>query len=469
MKYYYGKYQNRGKVCTFKGYVPGGNVVTVKRITAPSAKLEKGIFGGLAGNMGKASAAVQHSTMLLKGFGKLAEIAPKLGPAMGLFGVAFSTFSAFTKPTAQDILDKVNDAIGKLTTEMNNRLDEMQGYVEQKTMNLEKDLVSREYKSLFHLWINCLKEVTKEEVNECQEDAAKTIMAARPKFAIFSDKVQANEMPSVYDIKRIETSLVVFRDYVLLNLACLSALIATLKDEPSQHAKYERYAKDLNADIEWCAKYARNAVSIIQRMHTRGDYCEETMKCTKLSELKEGWFLGVHTADNLKCHCVFDRADLSTQTCEYYILIRRDGKRGLAGYHYFFAPTSNREAALKFKAKKLIEEKRVPFINALKNVITNYWDNEILDVVSDWESLKVEGISSDQMTTDEEVQMRRQAMVLSDNFDRRQKQVEYEMAVELDMLYDTRGNNNQGYYEDEQRIYGRRASNNLDYYYNKYD
>jgi len=447
-KRFYGFGTRKGDHCTFKGYAPGGNKVTVQRIIAPTAKIEKGILSGLAGNMAKASSGTQHATMLLKGFGKLANIAPKLGPALGLFGVGFSMVKSFTDPSPQDILDEVNKAVGKLTEEMNNRLDEMKAYVGKKVIDLEKDLISREYKALFRFWSNCLKEVTKEEADECQEDAAKKIMGARPKFALFSDVVQADKMPSTDDVKRIEASLGTFRDYVLLNLLCLSTLTATYKEDTSKKDYYERYAKELNADIKWSVTYVKNAVSIIQRMHTGGDNCKDTMKCTKLKQYKEGWLVPVRTGDHLTCTCVFDRGDVSTQTCGFYVYIRYDGKRPGGRYQWFNAPTSNTEAGAKYVAQFNLDFKRTPYINALKNVITNYWDNEILDLVPEWESLKVEGIASDQMVTDEDIQRRRNTMVLSDNFERRKKQVDDEMDVELDMLYGNRGYDDGVYYED---------------------
>ena len=463
---FYGYKAQKGDFCTFKGYAPGRNIVTVQRITAPTAKIEKGIFSGLAANMGKASSGAQHATMLLKGFGKLANIAPKLGPALGLVGVGFSVFKSLTDPSPDDILKEVNKAVGKLTEEMNNRLDEMKAYVGKKVIDLEKDLISREYLALFRFWSNCLKEVTKEEIDECQEDAAKKIMAARPKFALFSDVVQADKMPSTHDVKRIEVSLGTFRDYVLLNFLCLSTMTATYKDDISKKDNYERFAKELNAEIKWSVNYVENAVSIIQRMHTGGDNCKDTMICTKLKEYKEGWFVPAHTGDDLTCTCVFDRADVSTRTCGFYVYIRYDGKRPGGNYQWFWAPTSNTEAGAKYIAQENLYLKRTPYINALKNVIKNYWANEILDLVPEWESLKIEGFADDETVTDEEIQRRRNTMVLSDNFERRKKQVDDEMDVELDILYGNRGYNNRVYYEDEHRRRDyRKPLNQNDFYY----
>uniref|UniRef100_A0A7M5V6U0 Uncharacterized protein n=1 Tax=Clytia hemisphaerica TaxID=252671 RepID=A0A7M5V6U0_9CNID len=350
-KYFYARHFTLGPNCEFKGYAPGGNKIMVQKIEAPVATMQKGLFAGLAGNMKKGAAGAQHSVMLLKGFGKLANIAPKLGPALGLFGVAFSIVKSFTDPSPQDILDQANKAIAELTEEVNNRLDEMKGYVEEKVIKLEKDLIEREYQSLFRIWSNCLKETTKEKVDECQEDAAKDIMGARPKFAIFWDRVQSNEMFPGYDVKRLEANLLTFRDYVILCFASLSALTASLENEPGKKLDYQRYANDLNYEIDWSVKYVKNAFDIIRRMHIGGNNCKDTFKCTRLKEVWEGW-PGAHTQDFRLCSCVFDRADVSTMKCEEKIMIRVDGKTKLPTYQWYYTGKTDRQSGIMQKLEK---------------------------------------------------------------------------------------------------------------------
>merc|ERR1719427_2053558 len=134
------------------------------------------------GNAGKASNLAMHSIKALDAFGKLAsgfaKIAPALGPCLGIFGVVLGGLADFTKPKPEDILKATNVAIAKLTEEVNNRLEEMKGYVDGKVIDLEKGLIDKEYKSLFILWANCIKEPTADDVNECQRDAAGAIIAA---------------------------------------------------------------------------------------------------------------------------------------------------------------------------------------------------------------------------------------------------------------------------------------------------
>ena len=207
----------------------------------------------------------------------------------------------------------------------------MKAYVGEKTISLEKDLVNREYKTLFRLWGNCVKEVTKEKVNECMEDA-KDIMAARPKFAIFGDKVQADIQPSVDDVKRIEANLITFRDYVILNLACLSTLVATFKNNPAKKAEYNRYANDLNNEIKWCVNYAKNTVFIIREMHADPNHCKKTSECTGFTQYREPTIWRTHTMSYLYCSCVIDPADVSTRACKVQVKMQMDGKRTYTRY-----------------------------------------------------------------------------------------------------------------------------------------
>jgi len=427
---FYAVVEKPQKYCTFEGYVPGGNKITVAKIIAPVAKMQKNVFSGLAGNLGKASVGAQHSTMLLKGFGKLANIAPKLGPALGLFGVGFSLVKSFIEPSPQDILDQANKAIADLTNEVNSRLDEMKGYVEEKTLELEKDLVNREYKSLFKLWANCVKEVTKEKVNECMEDAAKQIMASRPKFAIFGDDVQADHQPSISDVKRIEANLITFRDYVIMSLASLSTLVATFKDDPAKKREYIRYANDLNTEIKWCVDYARNAVFIIKKMHADFRHCDATKNCTDFTKYYEGW-PSVNTMSWLVCSCVIDPADVSTRACRVKIAMRIDGRRTYTRYDL---PTADYFSAAKMLGRREVQKQVGKYITDMLATINNYWQNELLDLIPDWENLEV-ALSKDEISSRDEIEQRRKIVRYSEDFNRRLDQVNDEMAQELDAVY----------------------------------
>ena len=100
---------SHGDYCKFKGYVPGGNKVIVQQITAPTAKMEAAVLGAFGSNMGKIIAGSGGGQVVMQGLEalkKFEKIAPKLGTALGVFGIGLGVAQAFLDPTPQDILDK---------------------------------------------------------------------------------------------------------------------------------------------------------------------------------------------------------------------------------------------------------------------------------------------------------------------------------------------------------------------------
>ena len=210
----------------------------------------------------KSTALAMHSSNLLKSFAKggkaFLKLAPKLAPALGVFGVALGFVADFTKPSPQDILNQANKAIAKLTTEVNDRLVKMEGYVDFRVINLEKDLVNREYRSLFNLFGSCINEATKDKVNECMRDAVKKAASDSPKYMILDTKMGVytnykhdrgyydkypSKAPSYYDVKRLEAGIISFRDYANLHLLMIATLLNTYKSDASlpNAAHYVRY------------------------------------------------------------------------------------------------------------------------------------------------------------------------------------------------------------------------------------
>ena len=53
------------------------------------------------------------------------------------------------QPTPDDILKAVNVAVEKLTSEVNRKLTQMEGYVDSKIAKLEKELIKNEFSASF--------------------------------------------------------------------------------------------------------------------------------------------------------------------------------------------------------------------------------------------------------------------------------------------------------------------------------
>jgi hypothetical protein len=232
-----------GGTCEYDGYKPGGGEPILTPITptlakTPTSALAKivGVAGAkIPGIAGKGAALAMHGQKLLGLF----SAAAKLGPALGVFGAAMGVFDSLNKVSPAQIIGAVNTAITKLTKDMNDRLSKMKGYVDAKVLGLEKELVTKEYRTMFTLWSNCASETSVAKVDTCMLDAIRLINSGGPKFYKFSSVSQfpvppkglkrtrkyltdnPSKAPAYYEVKRLEISVMGFRDYVTLRLMAL--------------------------------------------------------------------------------------------------------------------------------------------------------------------------------------------------------------------------------------------------------
>ena len=197
--------------------------------------------------------------------------------------------------------------------------------------------------------------------------------------------------------------------------------------------------KDLNNEINWSVKYVKNAVSLISKMHTDGDYCRETFSC-KGSVVKEPGWLGivwVQVANKVACSCVFDRAEPLSHTCKEDVNVRSDGRRGAHRYYLWSSQNAGWYNAGKARANELLHDRFDRFIYNMGETIKNYWQNSLLDLIPSWQKLEVKIPSSDEMEfQDEEYGAERNwRSMRSEGYRRRRQQVDEEMAVENDSKY----------------------------------
>ena len=378
--------------CKYKGYVPGGKKINISPIVAPTAKLEVNILSKVAGLSGKAATGVMHAIK----FGNiLANVAPKLGPALGMIGVALSVVSEFTKPTAADILKATNKAIEKLTKEVNQKFVEMTEYVDREILSVTKERMDVEYKHMFTLWSNCINEVTAARVLECQEDAAKYIRSGHPKFLVFEDELKLysqSNPPSGNDIKKMELTLIPAREYATLDIMQLQVLVDTYRDKNKttiELALYKKYLRELIKDTELFVNYMEDTINIVIAGHggttptlTLKDICSETKECSK-GCLKEGRWWG-YTACWGKCSCLLDNTLLKSEECTKHITVRADGKKI---YTEMDLPNSSEKDAAENYAGSLLKSAARRFRNDMVKDVKNYWESEILSVLPTWRQI----------------------------------------------------------------------------------
>ena len=264
--------------CTYPGYKPGGVLPKIKPIVSPVAKADKDAISELLGIAEKGTAAASQMASIAEAFAKEAgKTAPKVAAALGVFGVALGIITDLTKPSAQDILDNANAAIRKLTNEVNKRFQQMEGYTDKRVLDIGRELVKSDFQTLYNLWKNCIKESSKAQADDCQQDAIRYIEASQPKFMKLRSLMNAYDpkkweratRPNHYEVKGIETRLTIFRDYATLHLMALQALINTLKDDKSAVGKlsYKRYLKDMQKSLLLYHRYAYWAYRWIHVRH----------------------------------------------------------------------------------------------------------------------------------------------------------------------------------------------------------
>ena len=127
---------------------------------------------------------LMHFLNFAKGtFKVFQKTAPKLGPALGLLGVAFGTLNKeFNTVKPIDIIRNVNVGIRKVIRETNKRFEVMEEYVQQSARDIIKEAMNDDYRGQFETWNSCLSFKSKVLVDECQRDVAHDLAALRYRF-----------------------------------------------------------------------------------------------------------------------------------------------------------------------------------------------------------------------------------------------------------------------------------------------
>ena len=249
--------------CKYSGYIPGGGIPNIKPITAPVAKLPGNALAEIAGVGEKGTKMAETALKVGEAFAKsgsaLAAAAPGVGAALAVVGTGFGFLSDEFKVKPEDILKAVNKAFKELTDAINDRLEQMKGYIDQKIINLKKELVNQEYTTLFESFTGCIDGpgLTKKKVNDCVMRVEKRIKASRGKFMPARENMKQwnpsskvphsryyfekhpSKAPPYVRVKEMEAVMLTFRDFANLHLLVLSSLINTFKKSgPKDHLDF---------------------------------------------------------------------------------------------------------------------------------------------------------------------------------------------------------------------------------------
>lgn len=134
--------------CTFEDIkcLPAGRTVVITKATSPSVKIQKSLIwkncctrqkkvseiAGKTANTIDVFAKVKKTSAKI--FKSLLKLVLKFSQALGVFGVVFSFIEDATKPDAQQIIDSTNVAFEQITETLNQKLDQLQGYVDSKVL-----------------------------------------------------------------------------------------------------------------------------------------------------------------------------------------------------------------------------------------------------------------------------------------------------------------------------------------------
>ena len=164
------------------GYSPGGRKPVITPIPSFSVTFDRNAVAAAAaattftksGNIVASSAKI-GSELLSSGTKKTVSNALKyfkktatyLGPTLSIVS-ALLGFSV-SGPSTTDLLAKVNEGFDKLRKEINIRLDEMKGYIDNEIIELEKRLMKSHLFEVSKRWSRCASKIEYKMLIACQE------------------------------------------------------------------------------------------------------------------------------------------------------------------------------------------------------------------------------------------------------------------------------------------------------------
>jgi len=238
--------------------------------------------------------------------------------------------------------------------------------------------------ALKELWSNCIKASNPARADRCQMDAVKSLLSQRPYFAPHEAKVLAMKKLNSFERRRVEASLVLFRDYANLVIMELTPLINKFCEDRYSHrdkSNCKRFSKAMNTQVNFFIKFAQNAIKLIEAANGKYGVCPETITCGPQHVIKEGW-IKVHTANWFECKCVIEDAN-TKQYCKVRGTIRKDG-RHLTDYYYYDYNVRTDEQAAKEFAGVITKGEAAKYQNQNRPIVKKYWEKNVLLMIPTW-------------------------------------------------------------------------------------
>jgi len=210
------------------------------------------------------------------------DVAPALGPLLGVIGVGFG-FDPKTWNTVQpeQIIAEVNKAIKKVVEETNRRFELFREFVTDEIREYMKEAMEDDYRGQFETWKDCTEYDTFERVNDCQIDSALAAKRTKYKF-MFQNKYEAensgNEVTLTHDeIKAIELQLPILKKWADFHLLVLGGIVKTYEDKNKK--LFDKYRGDLIEEGNYYVGYLEWGLERVRRARLDEQPSKPSLRC----------------------------------------------------------------------------------------------------------------------------------------------------------------------------------------------
>lgn len=383
--------------CKFRGYKPGGILPGITAISAvPPAKFESSVLDDVFTYFNKGGATTAATLAVIDSAGVVLKGSPQVAATLGIIAVGVG-FASDT-PSPDDILERAFKSVELLTEEVNIRMSQLQDYSDVKDLQLEKTIMSRNYKELFDKWSKCAKHRPGRDPNQCQTQAEGDIESARYHFqpvqSEFDEKRNGKQKydPHFYyryvatwqwmeemkgsglfwaltyeQVKKLEIGLIPFRDYATLHLIALEALANSYKDKVGDLA---------------CKSYKHTLSLIVEKSDYYVRYVKWAYEWIYIRQYEENMYFGVKGRSGGGPDSATRNGFMATRKCsggkctiecsqmmkDNICTVQRRRRR-------------KRSYEVMRKANSLCDE----YMGQLKRKLTEFWTENVLDVANRWE------------------------------------------------------------------------------------
>lgn len=384
--------------CHFKGYAPGGVLPKLTRISrVKPSKFQETVLDNVLEYFGNA-VEIPKATLDVIGTAKnVLKAAPVMSAALGVVAASME-LSNSPQPSPNDILNKAHQSINLLTEEVNERLDQMKDYVDATASRIEKDIMTKNYRTLADRWFGCGRIAPGRNSDDCQMTAEELISSERFKFQQLQPKFDQKDRngKQLYDpnfgyrkaatwqwieeytgryvwplshaeVRRIEAGLIPFRDYATLHLLVMKTLAMTYKEDGKKSCKsYKFYEEKIQRKADYYSRYARWAYEWIYiRQFEENMYFGVPGRVGGPATAKRGGYLGTRVCRSSQC----------SMQCSQMI---RDS--------LCTVKNSRKRETLSARVSHLCES----YMLDTKRALTEYWKNNLLNVATRWEKYRDE-------------------------------------------------------------------------------